>query len=208
MRMYEAGIRTVTTGIETNDEACMESIGQKISANDKLRRRIAFCHEVGFHIYGTFCLGMPEENWDTVRKTWEFANELDVESGFTVLTPFPGTPMYFRALMEGLIPKRMRYSDWNSYTATTPTYYLTQRDLTIARLWARLETILPYRRKRTAGGRERAAFYVKHVPHHLARLACRGYVAFRRRTHSPRTLPTFRLDVMPATAAEAAEAAG
>lgn len=181
-KMYEAGIRTITTGIETNDADCMESIGQKISVNDKLRERLQFCHETGFHIYGTFCLGTPEESWDTVRKTWMFANELDVESGFTVMTPFPGTPMYWRALEEGLIPKRMQYSDWNSYTSTMRTNFLTTRDLEWARLWSRLETIIPFRRKRAAeqGSSALLKFYIKHVPHYLVRQYCRAYVWYRR----------------------------
>lgn len=185
--MYAAGIRTITTGIETNDAECMASIGQKIAVNDKLRARLALCHEIGFHIYGTFCLGTPEESWATVRKTWEFANELDVESGFTVMTPFPGTPMYWRAIDEGLLPRQMRFSDWNSYTATMGTRHLTPRDLDVARLWARLETILPYRarRARPRGALALLRFYVTHAPHLAVRLACRAYVAMRRSRPSP-----------------------
>jgi anaerobic magnesium-protoporphyrin IX monomethyl ester cyclase len=180
--MYEAGIRTITTGIETNDEACMASIGQKIVVNDKLKQRIDFCHQIGFHIYGTYCLGMPEETWDTVRKTWMFARELDVESGFTVLTPFPGTPLYWRALREGYIPRRMQFEEWNSYTSTMHTDRLTTQDLDMARLWARLETILPYRGKRAAqrGALAQIGFWLRHVPHFLVRQYCRAYVWYRR----------------------------
>lgn len=178
--MRKAGITTITTGIETNDEACMISIGQKIVVNDKLRERLDFCHSLGYHIYGTFCLGAPEETWKSVEKTWRFANELDVECGFTVMTPFPGTPMYWRAMEEGLLPRRMRYSEWNSYTSTMRTQNLSTRDLDMARLWSRLETILPYRKKRaeTYGGL--AGFYRKHLIHHMALYACRAYVAFRK----------------------------
>lgn len=180
-KMREAGIKTITTGIETNDPACMESIGQKIAVNSKLREKVDLCHKLGFHIYGTYCLGTPEETWETVRKTWQFANELGVESGFTVMTPFPGTPMYWRALREGLIPKRMQFSDWNSYTATMRTHAMTTKDLGIARLWARLETILPYRRKRAIrrGGLALWKHYAKFLPHYVARQYCRAYARAR-----------------------------
>lgn len=174
--MRKAGITTITTGIETNDEACMSSIGQKIAVNEKLRAKLDICNKLGFHIYGTFCLGTPEENWDTVKKTWMFANELDVESGFTVMTPFPGTPMYWRAIEEGLLPKRMRYSDWNSYTSTMHTNYLTTRDLDMARLWSRLETIIPYRKKRVNGRIGLALFHIRHLAHYIVRQYCRTYV--------------------------------
>ena len=182
-KLYAAGILTITTGVETNDEACMESIGQKIKINAKIRDRVAMCHKIGFHVYGTYCLGMPEETWQTVEKTWRFANELDIESGFTILSPFPGTPLYWRAIEEGLVKREMRFSDWNSYTATVRTYALTTRDLDIARWWARMETIIPYRRKRAAeaGITSLARFYWQHLPHFALRQFCRTYVWFRKR---------------------------
>lgn len=179
--MADAGIHTITTGIETDDPDCMASIGQKIAVNEKLRSRIDLCHKIGFHVYGTFCLGAPEETWDSVRRTWMLAREMDVESGFTVMTPFPGTPMYWRAIREGLLPKRMQYSDWNSYTSTMRTSYLTTHDLDIARLWSRLETIIPYRAKRvrSEGTAAMIRFRVRHIPHFLARWYCRMYVWYR-----------------------------
>jgi radical SAM superfamily enzyme YgiQ (UPF0313 family) len=182
-KMFLAGIRTITTGVETNDPACMESIGHQIKINARLKERVRFCQSVGFRLYGTYCLGMPEETWDTVEKTWRFANELDIESGFTVLTPFPGTPMYWRAIEEGLLPPEMQFSAWNSYTATVRTYALTTTDLDMARWWARMETIIPYRRRR-ASQEGRAAlrrFYVRHAPHYAWRQVCRTYVWLRRR---------------------------
>ena len=188
IRLRRAGIDTITTGVETNDEQCMSSIGQSLRVNDKLRARIETCHALGYHIYGTYCLGTPEETWETVEKTWRFAVELDIESGFTVLTPFPGTAMYYRTLREGLLEKRMQFSKWNSYRATVRSYALSTTDLDVARLWARLESILPYRRERL--GREGplpvAAFYARHLPHYVCRAACRAYVAFRKHSTSPR----------------------
>ena len=129
----------------------MSSIGQSLRINNKLRQRIDTCQALGYHVYGTYCLGMPEETWDTVEKTWRFAIELGIESGFTVLTPFPGTAMYYRTLREGLLEKRMQFSNWNSYGATVRTYALSTIDLDVARLWARLESILAYRRRRLEG---------------------------------------------------------
>jgi radical SAM superfamily enzyme YgiQ (UPF0313 family) len=182
-KLYEAGIRTITTGVETNDEACMDSIGQKLKINQKIRERVDLCHQIGFHVYGTYCLGMPEETWQTVEKTWRFANELDIESGFTVLTPFPGTPLYWRAIEEGLVKREMQFSKWNSYTATVRTYALTTTDLDIARWWARMETIIPYRRKRAASEGKGALvhFYRTHLAHFALRQFCRTYVWFRKR---------------------------
>lgn len=190
-KLREAGVTTITTGVESNDQACLQSIGQPIKVNDKLRARVDLCHRLGFHVYGTYCLGTPEETWDSVEKTWRFARELDIESGFTVMTPFPGTPMYWRALREGLLPRRMQFSRWNSYTSTVRTYALTTTDLDMARWWARMETILPYHRARAAaaGWGALARFHLRFAPQHAWLLACRAYVAFRRRFPGPRVTP-------------------
>jgi magnesium-protoporphyrin IX monomethyl ester (oxidative) cyclase len=179
--LRRAGVDTITTGIETNDAGCMESIGQTIRVNDTLRERIRLCHDLGFHVYGTYCLGMPEETWESVEKTWRFARELDIESTFTVMTPFPGTPMYWRALREGLLPRRMQFSAWNSYSSTARTYALTTADLDMARWWARMETILPYRKRRAKGQAALARHYATHLPHYAWLGMCRAYVKGRKR---------------------------
>ena len=81
----------------------------------------------------------------------------------------------------------MQFSEWNSYTATVRTYALTTMDLNIARWWARMETIIPYRRTRAAkeGGAALGRFYVRHAPQYAWRQACRLYVWFRKRWPSP-----------------------
>jgi hypothetical protein len=76
-------------------------------------------------------------------------------------------------------------------------YALTTTDLNMARWWARMETILPFRRTRAAA-RGRSAllrFYLTHAPHYGWRQACRLYVWWRRRWPAPpaglsRTVPT------------------
>jgi magnesium-protoporphyrin IX monomethyl ester (oxidative) cyclase len=180
--LRRAGIDTITTGVETDDAACMASIGQSLRVNDKLRVRIATCQALGYHVYGTYCLGAPEETWSSVEKSWRLAVELDIESGFTVLTPYPGSAMYFRALREGLLQKRMQFSNWNSYRATVRTYALTTRELDMARWWARMESILPYRRRRARaqGTLPLVAFYASHLPHYVWRTACRSYVGIHK----------------------------
>ena len=59
----------------------------------------------------------------------------------------------------------------------------------MARWWARMETIIPYRRKRAGrSGHVRVvgASHVSHAPHYLWRQVCRSYVWFRKRRPSAR----------------------
>jgi radical SAM superfamily enzyme YgiQ (UPF0313 family) len=190
-RLRQAGIDTITTGVESDDESCLESIGQSIKVNARIRSRIDLCHQLGFSLYGTYCLGAPEETWETVEKTWRLARELDIESGFTVMTPFPGTRMYWRAIREGLLPRAMQFSRWNSYESTLRTYALSTTDLDMARWWARMETIIPFRRRRArAGGwKSLLGFQLHHLPHYAWRTVCRLYVGIRRRWPAGRLSP-------------------
>jgi radical SAM superfamily enzyme YgiQ (UPF0313 family) len=179
--MYEVGIRCVMTGVETADEACMKSIGQNIKVNPLIKQRIEWCEQIGIKVYGFFLVGAPEETWDSLKRTIAFSRELACESTMTLMTPFPGTPLYWRAIKEGLLPKEMVYERWGSYTATVRTYQLTLRDLQVARLWMRLETIIPYRlaQARKRGRNEVLRTYWWHTPHYVVRQALRTYVWWR-----------------------------
>lgn len=185
--MAKAGVTTITTGIETADADCMDSIGQKIKINEILAKKIAFADSLGIHVYGTFVVGAPEESWDTVERTIAYSKQMTCECAFTVMTPFPGTPLYFRALQEGLLDKEMTYEKWNSYEATVRTRFLTADDLSLARLWARLELVIPYRLHwaRKSGAMSLLEAHLKLIPRQIALRVVRAMVAWRRWKGSP-----------------------
>jgi magnesium-protoporphyrin IX monomethyl ester (oxidative) cyclase len=185
--MAKAGVTTITTGIETADAECLESIGQKIKINETLAKKIAYADSLGIHVYGTFVIGAPEESWDTVKHTIEYSKTMSCECTFTVMTPFPGTPMYFRAIEEGLLDKEMTYEKWNSYEATVRSRFLTASDLSLARIWARLELVIPYRLHwaRKSGTKELIRTQFRLIPRRVALVGVRALVAWRRRNGSP-----------------------
>jgi hypothetical protein len=81
----------------------------------------------------------------------------------------------------------MTYEKWNSYEATVRSRFLTADDLSLARLWARLELIIPYRsnRARKFGLKEMIKTQIKLLPHRAALVWARAAVAARRRRGSP-----------------------
>jgi radical SAM superfamily enzyme YgiQ (UPF0313 family) len=183
--MSRSGIRTILTGVESNDEEIMRSIGQNVKISRLLEEKIALARELGLKVYTFFLIGAPEESWHTVRNTIAFARSLETESTMTIMTPFPGTAMYWRALYEGLLVRgrEMRFEDWNSYTATMRTYQMSPREVHVARTWARLETYIPFRwehaRKGALGERPRVA---AHLAPRVAWLAAlRPYATWRLR---------------------------
>jgi radical SAM superfamily enzyme YgiQ (UPF0313 family) len=176
--MYEVGIRTILTGVETDDEDCMKSIGQNMKVNPLIKQRMEWCDEIGLKVYGFFLIGAPEESWGSLKRTVAFAKRLRCEATMTLMTPFPGTPLYWRALREGLLPKEMVYEKWGSYTATVRSYHLSLAELQRGRLWARLETIIPYRlaQARKQGRKQWLRTGAAHLPHMAVRQVLRTYV--------------------------------
>ena len=197
--LYRAGIRTILTGVESSNAEIMRSIGQNVKISYILENKITVAREVGLKVYTFFLIGAPEETWRTVRDTIEFARSLGTESTMTIMTPFPGTAMYWRALYEGLLlrGREMVYEDWNSYTPTMRTYALSAREISMARTWARLETYIPFCWE-SVRGRSRVAKL--HTMLHLApRLAglvpLRAYAAFKLR-QTPKPVPANRVKVV------------
>lgn len=183
--MHRAGIRTILTGVESDDPNCMSSIGQHVKINRILEGKLAICRELGIKVFTFFLIGSPEETWHSVRRSFTFAKKLGSESTMTIMTPFPGTPMYWRALRENLLVrgKEMTYEDWNSYTATMRTYKLSLRQVTLARTWARLETYIPYtwNQAKTGTAKERAKAIVRLAPRVATLLPLRAYAWWRLR---------------------------
>jgi anaerobic magnesium-protoporphyrin IX monomethyl ester cyclase len=179
--MNEVGIRTILTGVETNDSDCMKSIGQNIKVNPLIKQRMEWCDEIGLKVYGFFLIGAPEESWSSLKRTIAFAKQLRCEATMTLMTPFPGTPLYWRALREGLLPKEMVYEKWGSYTATVRSYHLSLTELQRGRIWARLETIIPYRlaMARKQGRKQWLKTGARLAPHMALCQALRAYVWWR-----------------------------
>src|SRR5262249_29135056 len=193
--MYRAGIRTILTGVESDDPACMKSIGQNVKINRILEGKLAICRELGLKVYTFFLIGAPEETWHTVRNTSRFARSINTECTMTLMTPFPGTPIYWRALRENLLirGREMTYEDWNSYTATMRTYKLNLNDLKLARPWARLETYIPYIRSQAQGAsaKQRALTVARLAPRVATLGLLRAYAAWKLRAEE-RADPSLR----------------
>ncbi len=192
--MHRAGIRTLLTGVESDVPEIMKTLGQNTKINRILEEKVPICDELGIKLWGFFLIGTPEETWHTVRHTWKFARSLGIEATMTILTPFPGTPIYWRALREDLLVrgKEMTYEDWNSYTATMRTYVMSLRDVKLARTWARLETYVPYRwNQLTHASARRKLRGVAHLAPRVAVLgALRAYAAFKLFREGRRALPS------------------
>ncbi len=80
---------------------------------DVIRDRVRHLKERGIGVEGTVILGTDDQDVDGIKRLVEFLVEMDLDlAEFTVLTPFPHTPV--RADMES--QGRILHNDWIRYT--------------------------------------------------------------------------------------------
>jgi hopanoid biosynthesis associated radical SAM protein HpnJ len=101
--MKEAGCRLLIVGYESGDQQILKNI-KKGATIDMARRFTANCKKLGLTIHGDFIVGLPGETRETIRKSIDFAKELDVETiQVSIGHPFPGTEFYDHVKKNGLI---------------------------------------------------------------------------------------------------------
>jgi radical SAM superfamily enzyme YgiQ (UPF0313 family) len=104
--MREAGCRQVLVGVESPGPSALDGI--ELRANFKARRArsamtaLRRIQEHGITANGCFVLGLGEHTPGIFQEVLDFALAVPLyEVQITVLTPFPGTPLYQRLLREG-----------------------------------------------------------------------------------------------------------
>ena len=111
--MRRAGCRQVLIGLESPGRRELE--GMELKTNFKARRAARYAAAIrriqshGITVNGCFILGLDDHTPRIFQDVLDFAMETSLyEVQITVLTPFPGTPLYERLLREGRLiePKR------------------------------------------------------------------------------------------------------
>jgi radical SAM superfamily enzyme YgiQ (UPF0313 family) len=95
------------------DAGCWYVYQAIFDSSDVIRDRIKMLKNHGIGIEGTIILGTDDQNEDDIKRLVDFLleNELDMAE-FTILTPFPHTPIRTQFEKEG----RLLSNSWNDYT--------------------------------------------------------------------------------------------
>jgi radical SAM superfamily enzyme YgiQ (UPF0313 family) len=104
--MRQARCRQVLIGLESPERSALEGI--ELRANFKHRRASTYVEALrriqlhGITVNGCFILGLDQQTPDVFEQVLDFAMQVPLyDVQITVLTPFPGTPLYARLLREG-----------------------------------------------------------------------------------------------------------
>jgi radical SAM superfamily enzyme YgiQ (UPF0313 family) len=109
--LKKAGCRELLVGFESGEQKILDRIdkGQTI---DDARRLMELANDTHLDVHGCFVLGLPGETTETMKKTVDFALDLDLHTiQFSAATPFPGT-RYFNYCRENGLLKTVKWDEW------------------------------------------------------------------------------------------------
>jgi radical SAM superfamily enzyme YgiQ (UPF0313 family) len=110
--MARSGCKGLLLGLESVSEQSFRDAGKLFNRSVDFRRFIADLHQLDIRVQGCFVFGLDHDTPDVFDATVEFAIETGIDlPRFSVLTPFPGTPLFRRLETEGRILGR----DWDLY---------------------------------------------------------------------------------------------
>ncbi|HUT53059.1 MAG TPA: radical SAM protein [bacterium] len=108
-----AGMTRVHFGVESGDPELLKSLRKGITIG-QAREAFKWAREAGLETLAYFMAGLPGETGETMQRTLELAIELSPDyAHFSVLIPFPGTPVYQTGLDRGII----RSDVWSEFAA-------------------------------------------------------------------------------------------
>jgi radical SAM superfamily enzyme YgiQ (UPF0313 family) len=126
-RLYEAGFRATSFGVESTDPATLKKSGRRPIPQAHQRIVIDHCRRKGIVTAAFYVLGFLQDTWQSIAATIDYATDLgSTFAQFKILTPYPGTPMFKQ--LEPLLTE----TDWERYDGFTPTFEhpnLTHREM-------------------------------------------------------------------------------
>ena len=112
--MAEAGCRHVSFGVESGDPEILARADKRINPRS-IRQAVREAHDAGLLVDNFFIFGLPGETRDSIRRTVDFAVELDSDfANFFLLVPYPGTEIHDMA-RRGEGGLRLLTTDWDFY---------------------------------------------------------------------------------------------
>jgi len=102
--LRENGLRLLLVGYESGDQRILNGIKKGIRV-ERARQFAEDCRSLGIAVHGTFIVGLPGETPETIRRTIEYARDINPNTiQVSIAAPYPGTALYEQARREGWMP--------------------------------------------------------------------------------------------------------
>jgi radical SAM superfamily enzyme YgiQ (UPF0313 family) len=95
------------------DAGCWYVYQAIVNTSDGIRERVKRLKDHGIGVEGTILLGTDDQDEDSIKRFVDFLLEIELDMAeFTILTPFPHTPIRAKLEEEG----RILHNNWLDYT--------------------------------------------------------------------------------------------
>jgi len=102
--MHEAGCTQVHFGLETGSDELFRTVGKPGTTLEVALEAFERVRDTGMDVHVHLIVGLPGENWDTVRDTAAFLRRADLQHvNLNRAIPYPGTEMWAEAQREGWV---------------------------------------------------------------------------------------------------------
>jgi len=109
--MKKAGCRLLCVGFESPEQSVLNAIDKKTNKEMQIEF-MKNCRKIGILVNGCFIFGLLSDTKESMRKTLEFAKELNCDTAqFYPLMVYPGTQDYETAKKKGYLTTE-DYSKW------------------------------------------------------------------------------------------------
>lgn len=114
-KMRAAGCSKIEVGVETGNQHLLRKIGKQGLTIEKVKATVKKIREEGIMVEANFIVGLPGESWKTVKDTGKLIRSIHPDDmAISILTPYPGTPLYKTAEENGWIIE----DDWSRYNTS------------------------------------------------------------------------------------------
>lgn len=111
-KAQESGCVSLFIGFESLNQENLDGVSKRFVDAGELSKRVKTIQDHGIGIHGSFIFGFDGDDRSAFKKTVNFVQGNNIElPTFSILTPFPGTPLEKRLEKEGRIFDR----DWSHY---------------------------------------------------------------------------------------------
>lgn len=108
----DSGCRGLLIGLESVSSKSLKGAGKRFNNADKYKEIIANIHKYGIAVIGCFVMGFDGDTERELRSLPRRVDRLGLDlCRFSVLTPYPGTPLFDKLKREG----RILTEDWSRY---------------------------------------------------------------------------------------------
>lgn len=100
-QLRDNGLRLLLVGFESGNQEILDGIKKGIKL-EVARKFMQNCRKLGITVHGTFIIGLPNENRETIEETVKFACEVNPHTiQVSIAAPYPGTELYQQAQING-----------------------------------------------------------------------------------------------------------